>query len=253
MLRSTFIHIPGIGHTTEEAIWRNGILSWQDYLDKEGLLNLPLGKQHLLSQHIHTSISEYENHNHSFFSSALPQKEHWRAFPDFNNIAFLDIETTGLSHYSSQITLIGLYDGKESKFFIEGKNLQDFQDEIKNYSTLITFNGRQFDIPFIAAKFPTINFDQFHIDLRYDLAKLGLRGGLKSIERQLGLERDEEIQGIDGFEAVRLWRRYQRGDKEALNTLISYNKADIENLKYLMEFSFPLLKQRLPLPKDEPL
>jgi len=250
MLKSTFIHIPGIGHATEEAIWRNGISSWQGYLDKEGRLNLPLGKQRILSRHVSTSISEYENLNHAFFSSALPQKEHWRAYPDFRNIAFLDIETTGLSYYSSQITVIGLYDGKESRFFIEGKNLPDFEEEIKKYSTLITFNGRQFDIPFIASKFPSIRFDQFHIDLRYDLAKLGYRGGLKSIERQLGLSRDEEIEGIDGFEAVRLWRRYQRGDKDALATLISYNRADIENLRYLIDFAFPLLKQRLPLPEN---
>lgn len=253
MLQSTFIHIPGIGHSTEESIWKNGILSWQDYLDKEGLLDLPLGKQRLLSQHVNDSIREYSNFNHRFFSSALPQKEHWRAYPDFKDIAFLDIETTGLSYYSSQITLIGVYDGKESKFFIEGKNLKDFEEEIKKYSTLITFNGRQFDIPFIAAKFPSIDWGKFHIDLRYDLAKLGYRGGLKSIERQLGLSRDEEIQGVDGFEAVRLWRRYQRGDKNALDTLITYNKADIENLKFLMDFSFPLLKERLPLPKDRAL
>lgn len=250
MLKSTFIHIPGIGHTTEEDIWKNGILNWHDYLDKEGLLNLPLGKQRLLSQHVSASINEYENSNHTFFSRALPQKEHWRAYPDFNNIAYLDIETTGLSHYSSQITVIGIYDGKESKFFINGKNLQDFKEEIKNYSTLITFNGRQFDVPFIASKFPEIDWNQFHIDLRYDLAKLGYRGGLKSIEHQLGLSRDEEIQGIDGFEAVRLWRRYQRGDKAALDTLISYNKADIENLKFLAEFSYPRLRQKLAIPEQ---
>jgi len=250
MLKSTFLHIPGIGQSTEENLWRNGIASWQDFLDNEARLELPLRKKQLLSSQLTASLDNYDQKNHSFFSATLPHKEHWRAYPDFKNLAFLDIETTGLSYYSSQITLIGLFDGKESQFFISGKNLQDFQEEIAKYSTLITFNGRQFDLPFISSKFPSIKFDQFHIDLRYELAKLGYRGGLKSIEHQLGLSRDEEIQGIDGFEAVRLWRRYERGDKTALSKLISYNQADIENLKYLIDFAYPRLKQRLPLPKN---
>ncbi len=248
MLKSTFIHIPGIGNSTEAELWSNSITSWQDYLDNEHTLRLPEAKARLLRSHVIDSIKEYGSQNHSFFSRNLPNREHWRAYPDFRNTAFLDIETTGLSHYSSQITVIGLFDGKESQFFISGKNLEDFRDEIAKYSTIISFNGRQFDIPFIASKFPDIGFDQFHIDLRYDMARLGYRGGLKSIEKQLGLSRDEGIREVDGFEAVRLWRKYQRGEKSALATLIEYNKADIENLKTLMDFAYPLLKKTLPFP-----
>lgn len=37
-----------------------------------------------------------------------------------------------------------------------------------------------------------------HIDLRYVLASLGYRGGLKGCERQLGLDR-QELQDVDGF------------------------------------------------------
>jgi len=50
---------------------------------------------------------------------------------------------------------------------------------------------------------------------------------------------------VDGFEAVRLWHRYQRGDKKALQTLISYNNADIMNLEPLMELAYERMRERI--------
>ena len=81
-----------------------------------------------------------------------------------------------------------------------------------------------------------------HIDLRFALRRLGYRGGLKSIERQLGIRRPDEVAGIDGFEAVRLWYRYLRGDGKALDTLVSYNRQDVENMRPLMELAYEKLR-----------
>jgi len=67
-------------------------------------------------------------------------------------------------------------------------------------------------------------YDIIHLDLRYMLKEFGFSGGLKKIERELGVVRDEEVANVDGFEAVRLWRRYERGDEEALRLLISIMK-----------------------------
>ena len=58
------------------------------------------------------------------------------------------------------------------------------------------------------------------------------------------INRDDDLQDIDGFEAVRLWRKYQRGDEQALKLLMKYNQADIENLKTLMDFAFDKLKNK---------
>lgn len=52
---------------------------------------------------------------------------------------------------------------------------------------MITFNGGPFDLPFIRRQFPGIKLPPAHIDLRFFLRQLGLRGGLKAIERRLGL------------------------------------------------------------------
>jgi hypothetical protein len=47
---------------------------------------------------------------------------------------------------------------------------------------------------------------------------LGYRGGLKYIEKKFGISRDQEIDGMDGYDAVRLWQAYQWGDEAALDS-----------------------------------
>ena len=98
------------------------------------------------------------------------------------------------------------------------------------------------------AHFPEARLDQAHIDLRFVLASLGHKGGLKAVERRLGLHRDPAIDGVDGFEAVRLWHRYRRGDKAALETLILYNTTDVVNLVELVEIAVDLKCRRLAFP-----
>jgi uncharacterized protein YprB with RNaseH-like and TPR domain len=245
MLKSTFLHIPSVGNLTEGKLWKNNILSWQDFMDDIDSVPLPSLKKERINEGISRSFVEYDRENVAFFSSTLPPSQHWRVYPDFKRRCFLDIETTGLSSYSNEITLIGIYDGKDTKTFVNGKNLDEFKTEVGKYSTILTFNGRSFDIPFIRAKFPGLCLNQFHIDLRQVLRALGYKGGLKHIEHELGISRDEEIRGIDGFEAVRLWHRYRRGDTSALELLKEYNEADIKNLKTLIEFAFPRLKEKI--------
>ena len=99
-------------------------------------------------------------------------------------------------------------------------------------------------MPFIKAKFPDVDLNHFHFDLRFGMKEIGYSGGLKIIEKEIGINRDDDLTEINGYEAVRLWRRYQKGDKDALGLLIKYNIADIENLKILMDFSFEKLKQQ---------
>ena len=83
------------------------------------------------------------------------------------------------------------------------------------------------------------------MDLCFASRKIGLRGGLKSIEREIGLARDEDIAGVDGFEAVRLWRRWERrGDKDAFARLLDYNRADVVNLETLADIVYKRLWEK---------
>lgn len=237
MLQNTFIHIPGISIETEQNLWRNNLRTWDDVLQSDSVDCISASRHEYLKKKLLISKQSYMDGRYDYFSQCLPFKEHWRAYRDFNH-CFLDIETTGLSKHRNKITTIGMYDGKESKIFIRGKNLDSFPAELEKYSTIISFNGRRFDVPFLAHNFPSVSFDQLHIDLMYVLRELGYTGGLKRIEQQLGISRDDDISGMGGYEAVLLWKKYERGDDEALRKLVAYNIADVENLKILMDFAF---------------
>jgi len=237
--------MPGIGIGTEQQIWESGVLNWAEFIEKHHKLPISSKRKEIINEYSKMSIDAYDNKDYSFFFNKIPMNLHWRAYDELKNkCCFLDIETTGLSKHYNDITVIGLYDGKESKLFVNGKNLDDFTNEIKKYPMIVSFNGRCFDIPFIQAKFPNLDLSRFHIDLRFAMKDIGYTGGLKRIENRIGIERDDELKEVDGFEAVRLWRKYKKGDKSALDLLLKYNQADIENLKGLMDFAFDRLKEK---------
>ena len=248
MLEHTFIHISGIGPKTEQHLWRNGIHTWNDFLQTKKSPLSP-AQDSFVRQNIEVSL---ENRDYiRFFLHKLYPHDMWRLFGRFKDKAvYLDIETSGLYQEVDEITVIGLYDGKTTKTFVQGINLDEFESEINTYELVITFNGSQFDLPFIRRQFPNIFLPPAHIDLRFFLKKLGYRGGLKAIEKSFGLYRASAIDGMDGYEAVLLWKAYQWGDKSALNRLIQYNTADIVNLKPLMEEGYEEMKTQL-LPFDK--
>jgi len=252
MLRHTFLHVPGIGYITEQKLWTQGFLSWEDCLS-ERHCPLPLGIRNKLPQHLEESIEALASGHARHFEMRLPPHEIWRLYPEFSEkVAFLDIETTGLYHGVDVITLIGLFDGQSTKVFIRGINLYEFAQEIKKYSLIVTFNGKRFDVPFIRRFFGELPPYQAHIDLLYPLRRLGYRGGLKAIEAQLGLEREGALKKVDGFLAVLLWHEYQRGNKAALDTLARYNLEDVVNLQYLADVAYNEALARLPI-QVEPL
>jgi len=248
MLRNSFVHIKGVGHISEQRIWRTGIRTWSEYKKKWKEVELPEKKKKRILEEIEKSQEELKAKNHKYFSEGLPVKESWRAYKEFeDSIVFLDIETTGLRFEYYDITVIGLFDGKKVNTYINGINLDDFQFELPKYSIMVTFNGSRFDVPFIQTKYPNVRFDQIHIDLRYALRRLGYKGGLKSIERQLGIKRASDVSDFRGIDAVRLWKRYRKGDDRALELLIKYNAEDIINLKRIMKIAYEDLKaQALP-------
>jgi len=88
--------------------------------------------------------------------------------------------------------------------FINGIDLEDFPLALKGCKVIVTFNRARLYLPFIEQHLPGANSDQLHIDLLYPLHRLGLTGGLKRIETELGISRSGETTGLSGFDAVRL-------------------------------------------------
>ena len=246
MLQSTFVHIPGIGKQTEQALWENGIRNWDDaerFEKRFGSVGVRL--QQRLDEYIPLSRDAIRRRDASFFSRLSAQGEAWRLFPEFaDNCVYLDIETTGLSSVFDSVTLVGLYDGRTYKVFVEGDNLSELPAHLRNYSVAITFNGSGFDLRFLRLAFPELVLPPIHIDLRWSTRKLGMKGGLKSIEGKLGLKRAASVEDLTGFDATVLWSRYLRGERSALEQLIQYNTEDVVHLKAIMEMVYDRLCKR---------
>ena len=242
MLPSTYMHIPSVGRTTEKRIWASGIRTWYEFIEQEHEAPVSAGKRKTIMEGIEHSICCLDSGDSEFFARSLPGSEHWRAFHSFSDsVAYVDIETTGLSPEHSCITVIGIYDGKDARAYVRGDNIEEVADELSKYRYLVTFNGSRFDLPFIKKEFPEIEFDQLHLDLMYPLKRIGLKGGLKLIEQELGISRSDETCGITGFDAVRLWHEHERGCDGALDTLLEYNREDIVNLETIVEMIYPEL------------
>jgi hypothetical protein len=154
--------------------------------------------------------------------------------------AYLDIETTGLSQQTDELTVVGVFtdDGDGSTLTqLVGDEITVGQllDTFQGVSALHTFNGSRFDVPFIWSRLGVdLAKGLRHQDLMYDCWDRGLYGGLKAVERVLGLQR--KLPDMSGLDAIRLWCQYRADDdKEALTRLLEYNKEDILNLKTLRE------------------
>jgi hypothetical protein len=230
MLQHTFCHIPGIGMKTERKLWEAGITRW-DHWQSRSPLRLSAAARLDAAKVLNGSLAALEK-DPTFFTAKLSGTESWRIFPHYRNrTAYLDIETTGLDDYA-EVTTIALYDGNEVFTYINGRNLNDFVKDIQQYQVIVSYNGKSFDVPFLERYF-RIRLDHAQIDLRYVLARLGIKGGLKGCEKQLGLNRGN-LDGVDGYFAVLLWHQYmQNKDERALETLLAYNIEDTVNLERL--------------------
>jgi len=244
MLTSTFVHCQGVGERTERLIWEAGARDWETFLGWKKDLPISARQRALLVPLIERSVERLRAGDSSFFAKVMKRGEHWRAYPEFRSkMAFLDIETTGMG-FASGITVIGLYDGKEVKSYVKGFNLLEFEREIERYDLLVTFFGSGFDLPHIRHAFPGIRLEMLHIDLCPLLRRLGLAGGLKNVEKALGIRRSEETRGLDGWDAVRLWREWEYGSREALDLLLAYNREDIVNLAPLLHYGYSEMRKR---------
>lgn len=170
-----------------------------------------------------------------------------------NNFAFFDIETTGFSRNKSKVILIGLLypttkgvkiiqlfanDLKEEK-----ELLYEFINQIKNFDTLISFNGDTFDIPFLNDRFIHNSIDykiskDLNLDILKDVRKnkdiLNLDNcKLKTVEKKLNIYREDII---NGKESVNLYFKYLKNkDSKIKSTILKHNYDDIYYLPKIMD------------------
>ena len=243
-LFNSFTFVKGIGVKAETKLRELGIRSWNDVVLKKCPDLFPKQMWYALWNGVNSAMEALKSLDISQLTTLIPKTQHWKLIPNFlDHIAYLDIETTGLSPHYSHITTIAVYDGKKVHDFVRGDNLHDFHDFISKFPAITTFYGKSFDIPFIKHEMG-INFNQIHFDVCFLLRRLQIKGGLKKIERRFGISRGA-LGDLDGYTAVLLWKKFKHTrKKEYLDTLLAYNNEDVINLEFLLYKAYNLLIER---------
>lgn len=227
MLSRSFCCFRGLSAGAERKLWRAGCLTW-DQLPLAGRLLSPRKVLDLAGQ-LPELRAALAGRVADYFLKRLPVGHRVRVWPEFTDgLAFLDIETTGLG-LRDKLTVIGLWQAGQMRHFIRGRDLSEFLEVWRKIEVLVTFNGARFDLPVLMRAFGLTCFPP-HIDLMYESKNYGYSGGMKSIERSIGIRREAEEAG-DGGDAVLLWKLYEeQGDEASLVRLIHYNTRDVRTL-----------------------
>jgi uncharacterized protein YprB with RNaseH-like and TPR domain len=252
MLENSFVHLPGVGPQTEERLWSLGCHNW-DHLTER----LPefFGRQKALKllSAIEESRAAHESGELEYFRERFKGADQWRLVPSIlkngqaENIAYLDIETTGLGFppASESTSIAVMLKGElnvEYKSDMKRRLLERIEEEA---ALIVTFNGITFDLPFLRREFD-LELRQPHLDLRYWFARLGHKGGLKKIQKSFPEVPQRDSMDIDGFDAVRLWRMHDWGIENALETLLTYNAEDTVVLEQLVFTGLNLEAEKKP-------
>lgn len=229
MIEQSFVFLDRIGAKAERRIWAQGIRNWDDFLKAGRVRGISKKAKLYFDRQVEEARKALHREEAEYFLGKLPAKERWRLYDYFREaVLFLDIETDSWG----KIILIGMSDGFDSKLMVRGVNLEKeiFLKELEKYKILVTFNGAAFDLPKIKKEFG-IKIEKIHIDLKPLCVKLGWKGGLKEVEKILGIKRPAHLHG----NPVDLWRAFHAsGDREWLDLLIAYNEEDVVNLKSVM-------------------
>ncbi|MBN2423000.1 ribonuclease H-like domain-containing protein [Candidatus Woesearchaeota archaeon] len=239
MITKSFIFLEKIGWKKEQNIRKQGIKDWQSFLNTEKVKGISGKAKAHYNRKIIEARKAISDNNSCYFMNKLPSVETWRLYDFFKEeAAFLDIEASRVNK-EGFITVFGMYDGFNTKQMIKDINL-DFKalkKELAHYKLIVTFNGSSFDIPFIEKRNPGLLPNVPHFDLRHACAKLGWKGGLKEIEKQLGIKRQNQlVERLYGGDPYLLWRMFKgSGDEHYLKLLADYNEEDVVNLKVIAD------------------
>jgi uncharacterized protein YprB with RNaseH-like and TPR domain len=236
MLASSFVLLKGIGQSSECRLWQEGILDWASFLRAPTLPGISSTRKEWYDRELATAQLRLEEGDAHFFSTCLKSREHWRLFETFRpRTLYLDIETTGTPAREGHVTVVGLYRNGRMTSLVRRETLTEdrLHAELEQTDLFITFFGSGFDIPYLQAKFPRLNFKKPHFDLCFAARRLGMQGGLKHIEQKFEITRETDVVGLNGWEAVHLWHQWCAGDEAARDLLLRYNAADTQNLEPL--------------------
>lgn len=244
MIEHTFQILPSVGAKKERSIWEDGVRNWDDFISSEEVPHVKRDLKERGDVLLMQAGELLDSRDSCALADMIPKSEQWRMYGNFrDDCAYLDIETDGLSR-DAMVTVVTVHRRDGTYTLTQGRDLDagSLSDALDGAKMLVSFNGSCFDVPVLRNSFPSVDFDLPHFDLRFASRKVGFRGGLKPLEIELGISRSDDISDVDGAMAVRLWKMWERnGDRDALDILTEYNRADTINLEYIAGVIFDRL------------
>ena len=200
--------LPGIGPVREQTLKQHG------YKTVEELENHPLWKKPA-SKFLKLINKREIGSTQKWLWQRLPKSHpllHYLAgFSEDQDFAIVDIETLGLSE--RPIILLGIAKPTKTCVCTSQFLLRDIQDEpsaiwalvsqLERNSSLITFNGRSFDIPYIKQRLAYYGLDACLDNPHFDVLHFTRRAlrhklsdcRLETVEKYIGIEREINIPG----------------------------------------------------------
>lgn len=235
-LERTFQLTRGVGPWREKDLWARGLATWTDFERAAGQGEV-MG--HRLDEPLLAAIARARRAlgagDLPSLAALVPVREHWRLFPHFvEEAVFFDIEADG----DEVPTVVGLMDRHGVATYRRGHTLSEVGSRLGESRIWVTFNGSAFDVPVLRRALEGLAEPLVHLDLRFLVRRANLKGGLKAVEKSLGLHRPPHLEGVRGFDAIRLWREWTiNGSVEALRLLVEYNLYDAVNLRAVLEWT----------------
>lgn len=187
---------------------------------------------------------------------------------DPRKAAFIDTETTGLSGGAGTaafLVAVGFLDG--DSFIVRQYFMRDFHEEraliraverdLERFDTIVSFNGKQFDVPLLESRFRlqrrVFRQTDRHLDMLHPgrrLWKARLEScSLQSLERGvLGFHREDDIPGA--FIPERYFEYLRRKDGRLMVPVLEHNLQDIVSLAVLTGEALAMVSEPGALPED---
>lgn len=166
------------------------------------------------------------------------------------DLLFIDTETTGLGGTGTTVFLVGVGYFAGNSFIIKQFLMRDVDEEaalltavrklLGEFSLLISFNGKCFDVPVLTNRFVLNRMEQVnireHLDLIYPARRIWSyldSCALSNLEQQvLDVKRGDDL---PGEEVPSYYFRYlQEGNSEYLQPILRHNLVDIKSLVSLL-------------------